>query len=165
MIWTARGLLQGKNMRTITLLLFAILAGCSKSEPIAEPKPAEAPAVADNPMGKLLYTHWQLQAGRIKECSVYSSTHPDRWAAEYATRTYRMLTMGRANSAELLVPIALTTDMDFFRQPPPSDFAMLDAVNWEAQYLQAAQICAEDLRLRGLIKEADAVDNHAALLR
>lgn len=152
-------------MRTTALLLFVTLAGCSKSEPIAQTKPAEVSSVADNPMGKLLYTHWQLQAGRIKECNVYSSTDPDRWTAEYATRTYRMLTMGRANSAELLVPIALTTDMDFFRQEPPNDFLMLDAIHWEAQYLQAAQICAEDLKLRGLNKEAEAVENHAALLR
>lgn len=148
-------------MKTTALLLIVLLAGCSKSESTTQPKPA----AADNPMGQLLYKHWQLQAGRIKECSDYSATDPDRWSAEYATRTYRMLTMGRADSADTLIPIALTTDMDFFHQPPPSDFAMLDAVNWEAQYLQAAQICAEDLRLRGLIKEADAVDNHAALLR
>ena len=152
-------------MKTNALLLIVLMAGCSKAQPTTETKTDQAPAAADNPMGQLLYKHWQLQTGRIKECNVYSSTDPDRWTAEYATRTYRMLTMGRANSAEMLVPIALTTDMDFFRQSPPTDFAMLDAVNWGSQYLQAAQICAEDLRIRGLNKEADAVDNHAKILK
>ncbi len=152
-------------MKTMRLLLIVLLAGCSKSEPITEPKTDETAAVADNPMGKLLYTHWQLQTRRIKECSAYSATDPDKWTAEYASRTYRMLTMGRANSPEILVPVALTTDMDFFQQPHPTDHAILDAINWEAQYLQAAQICAEDLKLRGLNKEAAAVENHAALLR
>ena len=152
-------------MKTTALLLIVMLAGCSKSAQTVETKTDQAPAAADNPMGQLLYKHWQLQVPRIKDSSVFSATDPQKWMIEYSSRTYRMLTMGRADSAELLVPVALTTDMNFMSQPQPSDLPILDAIDWETQYYYATQICISDLRLRGLNKEAAAVETHANLLK